>query len=767
MNELIDSEIEKMLDLGIIEKSENGSEWVSNLITVPKKNKEVRVCIDMREPNKAIIRDPHPSPRVEDISAKLEGAKVFAKLDVKKAFWQIDLHPDSKYLTFFITTKGTYHYNRVPFGMASSSDIFQKVMEEIFQNIEGLVIECDDMIMFAENDDKLIETIEQVFERCRERHVVLNPKKVKLGLREIDVVGHNFTDKGVKPSKSKVSAIIDAPAPTNVNELRSFLGTVGYVHKFILDYARICEPLRKLLRNDVEWKWESAQENAFSELKNEISKHPCLAYYKLGAPTTVIVDGSPVGVGAVLLQKQGDNSLKPVAYASRSLTATERRYSQVEREALACVWAVEYFRNYLWGVNFQILTDHRPLIYMFNPKVSTIVPPRIQRLLWKLQAYDYTIEHIPGKENIADSLSRMPVQTIHDERHDSFVDDYILNIIDICFNSDDILSENAITLDELKLETTNDETLCKLHGYICAEWPKVLEPEIQPFYKYRNELSTFDSLILRGHRIVVPSVLKDRVLNLAHETHPGIVRTKVFLRMRYFWPGLDSEVEQVVLNCKECTINQPLVHDTPLQPVELPDKPWQKLAIDVFGPIKGDYLLTVMDYHSSWPEAIILPDIRSESIILGLADIFSRFGFPEEVVSDNAQSFVSDKTVGFFKSCGIKHIRCSPYYPRSNGKIERFHRYLKKTLKCAVKSGHKSWKFELCKILMSYRSTPHRASNLSPAYLLLKHEIRTKLPMIDLPANVKPPHKLHNEKYSDKMKLYADKKGMLSVMIYR
>ena len=482
--------------------------------------------------------------------------------------------------------------------------------------------------LLSQENDKLIETIEQVFERCRERHVVLNPKKVKLGLREIDVVGHNFTDKGVKPSKSKVSAIIDAPAPTNVNELRSFLGTVGYVHKFILDYARICEPLRKLLRNDVEWKWESAQENAFSELKNEISKHPCLAYYKLGAPTTVIVDGSPVGVGAVLLQKQGDNSLKPVAYASRSLTATERRYSQVEREALACVWAVEYFRNYLGGVNFQILTDHRPLIYMFNPKVSTIVPPRIERLLWKLQAYDYTIEHIPGKENIADSLSRMPVQTIHDERHDSFVDDYILNIIDICFNSDDILSENAITLDELKLETTNDETLCKLHGYICAEWPKVLEPEIQPFYKYRNELSTFDSLILRGHRIVVPPVLKDRVLNLAHETHPGIVRTKVFLRMRYFWPGLDSEVEQVVLNCKECTINQPLVHDTPLQPVELPDKPWQKLAIDVFGPIKGDYLLTVMDYHSSWPEAIILPDIRSESIILGLADIFSRFGFP-------------------------------------------------------------------------------------------------------------------------------------------
>ena len=650
MEEAINAEIRKMEEDDIIEKTTGGSKWISNLIAVPKNSSnEVRVCCDLREVNKAVVREPYPSPRVEDILAKLTGAKTFAKLDVRKAFWQIELEPESKTLTTFITSKGTYQYKRVPFGLSSASDVFQSVIDDVIRDIPGVISECDDMILYAANNKELLDIILQVFQRCRERGVKLNRDKVQLGLSSIEVVGHHIGEDGVRPAKSKVEAIIHAPRPGNLSELRSFLGTCGYVQKFINDYANICEPLRKLTRKDVSWNWGEEQENAFSALKEAISRRPCLAYYKLGAPTVVITDASPVGLGAILMQEQADGTNLPVAYASRSLTETERRYSQIEKEALGCVWAVEYFRNYLWGVRFKLLTDHRPLIYMFNPRNSTIVPPRIQGLLWRLLGYDYHIGHIPGKMNIADSLSRMPLMFLTGEVNTNvdMVDENICGIIE-----QNLCNLNAITINELKVASREDPIIVKLHDYICSgtEWPKKnLSADIEPYYKYKDELSTYDSFVLRGNRIVVPVELRKRVLQLAHETHQGIVRTKQFLRMRFFWPGLDHEVEDMVSRCPLCVINQPLIHDSPLHTSELPDKVWQKVSMDIFGPINGQYLLTMMDYFSSWPEAMFLNDISSDSVIEKLSEVFGRSGFPDVIITDNGQQFIGTKTEAFLK----------------------------------------------------------------------------------------------------------------------
>ncbi|MCG8431885.1 MAG: hypothetical protein MJA29_12015, partial [Candidatus Omnitrophica bacterium] len=337
------------------------------------------------------------------------------------------------------------------------------------------------------------------------------------------------------------------------------------MQRFIQDYAKICEPLRRLIRKDVKWKWGQEQEHAFQKLKQAISTEPCLAYFQLGAETVVISDASPVGLGAILMQRQTDNELRPVAYASRSLTDTERRYSQMEREALGCVWSVDYFRNYLWGTKFKILTDHRPLIHMLNSRASTIVPPRIQRLLWKLQAYDYVLEYLPGKSNIADCFSRMPL--LDDSEGESFADEYIHSIVELSTSQLD-----ALTLNELKEASEKDPVIEKLRDVICDghDWPKKgLPPELEPFYRFRQELSVFGHLVLRGSRVVVPACLRKRVLEIAHETHPGIVRTKSFLRMRFFWPNMDLEVENLVGNCSDCILNQPLIPDQPLHPSEL------------------------------------------------------------------------------------------------------------------------------------------------------------------------------------------------------
>ena len=220
--------------------------------------------------------------------------------------------------------------------------------------------------------------------------------------------------------------------------------------------------------------------------------------------------------------------------------------------------------------------------------------------------------------------------------------------------------------------------------------------------------------------------LRKQILKLAHETHQGIVKSKQFLRAHFFWPSMDQAVEATIKGCSACVLNQPLNKYTPLQPTPLPRGPWVKGAVDLVGPIDGKYILTYVDYYSSYPELCVLKEITSREVIKALTDIFSRFGYPEEIVSDNGKQFTSAEFEAFLTSCGIKHIRVSPYYARSNGKLERFHRYLKKNFRAVIAEG-KSWRKELLKILMLYRASPHPVSGKSPAMLLFNRELQTTL----------------------------------------
>uniref|UniRef100_W5N945 Gypsy retrotransposon integrase-like protein 1 n=1 Tax=Lepisosteus oculatus TaxID=7918 RepID=W5N945_LEPOC len=309
-----------------------------------------------------------------------------------------------------------------------------------------------------------------------------------------------------------------------------------------------------------------------------------------------------------------------------------------------------------------------------------------------------------------DSLSRLPLPDTEDT---GYVDTFVDRMLSI-----GTYELHALTLEELKQATNEDDTLKLLMSIVeKGQWPNPIPEELQPYHRCKLELSTYAGLLLRGQRIVLPKTKIRQALKIAHETHQGVVHTKQYRRSKFYWPNMDSDVERLVRNCSTCVLNQPLQEDQPLQPLELPPTPWTKLGIDLVGPIQ----LTIIDYYTSYPEAVVVSDISSATVIRELMNIFARFGYPLEVVTDNGRQFIA-----FLTNCGIKHIRASPYYPRSNGKIERFHRYLKKALRAAATEGK-----ELPKILLAFRSIPHRASGETPANLIIGRDIRTKLPNVE------------------------------------
>ena len=400
-----------LLEGNIIRKSK--SPWSSNVVLCRKKNNELRMCVDYRQLNMRTKKDSYSLPRIEDILNALSGNKYFTILDMKSGYHQIDMYePHKERTAFTVGPLRFYEFNRMPFGLVNAPATYQRLMEECFfgLHLDICYIYLDDLIIFSKTFEEHVDRLKQIFQRLREVNLKLSPKKCEFMKKKVKYVGHIVSSGGIEPDPQKIDKVRDWPVPTNPDEVRQFLGFVGYYRRFIRDFSKISRPLAELIpelgkrkrrnaKNSIipeKWEWGTLQQTAFDQLKQQLITFPILGFPQYNLPFELHTDASTKGLGAVLYQDQAGVK-RVIAYASRSLTKSEKNYAVHKLEFLALKWAVtEKFYDYLYGNNFTVYTDNNPLTYVLS---SAKLDATGQRWISNLAEFSFSIHYKPGIRN--------------------------------------------------------------------------------------------------------------------------------------------------------------------------------------------------------------------------------------------------------------------------------------------------------------------------------------------------------------------------------
>ena len=504
---------------------------------------------------------------------------MFTKLDANAGFWQIKLSEASSLYTTFITPFGRYCFKRLPFGITSAPEFFQKTMSAILANLDGVVCMIDDILIHGSNQEEHDRRLTAVLDKLHQAGVTLNKDKCKFSTNCVQFLGQQVDSQGIRPDPQKVAAIQQIAPPTNVKELRRFLGMTNHLSKFTPNLAETTKKLRDLLAKKNHWTWGEPQQKAFEKIKQQLSSSPVLAIYNPEKQTIVAADASSYGLGAVLSQIQSDGTSRAVAYASRSLTSTEVKYAQIEKESLAITYACECFSDYLIGKPFHIFTDHKPLVSLLGSKPLDSLPPRVQRFRMRLMRFTYTISHVPGKNlTVADTLSRAPVTspTSEEMQFSTSVEAYVNLVLQG-------LPATEKRLEQIQQAQKQDAVCCKLIKYCQEGWPRknLIPGPVKPYLHVAAELTVQNDLLLRGSRIVIPVSLQPEILEKLHIAHQGIHKCRQRAQQSVWWLGLNRQLTDLIYNCRKCCKDRSQ-NPEPLIPSDFPSLPWQKLATDLF-----------------------------------------------------------------------------------------------------------------------------------------------------------------------------------------
>lgn len=546
IEEEVKAELERMENSGIIRKVVEPTEWVNSMVVVRKPDNSLRICIDPSNLNKAIVRERFHLPTFEDISFRMPEAKLFCTLDANKGFYHIKLHSDSQLLTTFNAGKfGRYCYQRLPYGLCSAPEVFQRTFGDIFGGLEGVQVYIDDIIIWAVDERQMKQRLELVLKKAECEGVKFNKKKCKFMVREVKYLGHVFSGEGLKPDPDKIKAVLEMEPPKNKKDLQTVLGIATYVSKFLPNLSDLTKNLRLLLKQDSEFVWNENHDTDFEILKNMLTNTPVLKYYNVNKPVVLSVDSSSTGLGAVMLQEN-----LPVAYASKSLSNSQKLWAQIEKELLAICFGCEKFHQFIFGKTVTVESDHKPLEQIFKKPLSE-TPLRLQRLRLRLQPYDINIKYVPGKQLlVADALSRNCTRIKTTD---------CLNDIDadvdfhVCFIIDN-LPISKPKREMFVKETEKDQVLQTVIRFMQNGWPRkeLVPPEVYFYYSIKDELSYVKGLVFKNTCVVVPTIMRKDMLKLIHCNHLGIDKCKARARQALFWPHMSKEIEDIIKNCETC-----------------------------------------------------------------------------------------------------------------------------------------------------------------------------------------------------------------------
>ena len=708
----VKEQLTHMKNSEVISLVKQPTEWCSGMVCVPKKNGKLRICVDLTELNKAVRREIHPLATVEQNLAQLKEGKIFSKLDADSGFWQLPLDEPSRLLTTFITPYWRYCFNRLPFGISSAPEIFQRTMSEILDGLEGTICHMDDILIFGTTAKEHDERVRAVLRRLQKAGITLN-SKCEFSKKKIKFLGHLVSEEGVEVDPEKVEAIRKFPAPKNITELQRFNGMTNQLAKFIPELASMNEPLRQLLRKDTQWNWDTPQEEAFQRIKEKLMSPEILTHYDPKKTCIIAADACQNGLGAVLLQVDDLGNRRPVAYASRSLTETEGRYAVIEKEALAATWACDKFSDYILGTEFTLETDHRPLVPLLSSTDLSKLPPRILRFRMRLMRYSPTVVYVQGiHQNTADALSRAPLPvTAEDVAFVEEVEEFV--------NSTMVsLPATEKRLLEIQIAQDADPVCAQVKQYCRNGWPGIMphQPLLKPYWQQKQHLTVVKDILMFDSRLVIPPSLQLEVLDQLHQGHLGMTKCKGRAQISVWWPTISSQIESMVNKCSTCSPYR-AVQKEPLIPLSFPNAPWDRLGTDLFELDKKNYVV-IVDYASRWFEIKQLLHTTSKDVIKALREVFVIHGIPNEVVSDNGPQYSAREFAIFAQEWGFTHVTSSALHPQSNGEAERAVETAKNILKKNT---------DPCIGLLAYRTAPLQ-NGLSPAEILMGRRLRTTVP---------------------------------------
>jgi hypothetical protein len=725
---IVKAELEKLLEVGFIKPVEI-TDWVSPMVLVKKKNGKLRVCIDYRRLNKATQKDHFPLPFVNQILDEVAGHELYTFLDGYSGYNQVSIHPDDYHKTAFTTPWGTFIYVVMPFGLCNAPSAFQRAMTAIFSDLlhKSMSVFIDDFSTQT-NAANHYDMLRECFVRCRHNQLALNPTKVYLGVQKGVLLGYVVSKAGKEPDPEKVRVILNLEPPTTVRGIQQALGHFGWYRDIMPNYATAAIPLTNLTRKGVKFVWTLDCQEGFDALKAKLTTFPCLVTPDWEKPFHVYCDASAVAVGATLCQPHDPGGKdRPIAFASRQLTISERNYSTTDRECLAMVFSAKKFRHYLLLNPVVFFVDHLALRYMVNkPDLSG----RVARWVLLLEELDYVVEYKPGRlHKQADHLSRLS-ETIGKDEIDDELPDANLFSITVIPTWDTYIAEFLSTQ--------------KLPEHLDANERRKIRVNSRHYIIIGNRLYRrgIDGILRRC--ISEPEATK--ILEACHDGicgghFSGRLSALKILRAGYFWPSMFADAHRHANRCDACQryARNDLHMALPLNP-SFPLLPFEKWGIDYVGPVhptsprRNAYILLAVDYLTKWVEAkAVRTANKSTTAKFMFENIFTRFGVPKVLISDRGSHFLNDLIEELTTTYGIDHRKTTPYHPQTNGLAERVNQIIVRILRKTIRDNKRDWDTKLAAALWAYRTTFKVTTRQTPFALV--YGIEAVLPIeLEIPS---------------------------------